>query len=56
MDVHIGAQRVGSVSIAEQLTPAIEAAADRDEDLWMIASLRPSGGRAPYALEITVPH
>jgi hypothetical protein len=54
LDVHIGAQRVGKLdaSVAEYLTPAMEAAADRDEDPWMIASLTTSTDEVPYVLKI----
>jgi hypothetical protein len=33
----------------------MEAAAERDEDPWMIASLNTPTGGMPYVLEITVP-
>ncbi len=57
LDVHIGAQRVGKLDAATSasLAPAIEAAADRDEDPWTIASLTSAKGEMQYVLEITVP-
>jgi hypothetical protein len=57
LDVHVGTQCLGTLNetITKHLMPAMDAAADRDEDPWMIASLSTSTGTMPYLLEITVP-
>jgi len=55
--VYIGAEPVGVLSpdAAERFRPAMEAAAERDEDPWTTANLTTSTGAMPYVLEITVP-
>ncbi len=57
LNVHIGAQRVGQLGpdVAEQFRPAMEAAAERDEDPWVHAHLTASSGAMPYLLEIPLP-
>ncbi len=57
LNVHIGPQRIGKLDAAASasLAPAIKAAADRDEDPWMIASLTSAKGETRYVLEITLP-
>ena len=55
--VYIGAEPVGVLpaDTAERFCPAMEAAAERDEDPWTTANLTISEGEMPYVLEITVP-
>jgi hypothetical protein len=57
LNVHIGAERVGQLGpdVAEQFRPAMEAAAERDEDQWVHAHLAASSGTMPYLLEISLP-
>jgi len=55
--VHIGAERVGMLraDIEEQFRPAMEAAAERDEDPWMRGRLSASTGPLPFLLEVALP-
>jgi hypothetical protein len=57
LSVRIGAQCVGRLDAdtSEHLRPAMESAADRDEDPWMTARLSKSSGKMPYVLEIALP-
>jgi hypothetical protein len=57
LNVHIGAERVGNLDpdVAEHFRPAMEAAAERDEDPWTHAHLAAVSGGMPYALEIALP-
>ncbi len=58
LSVYVGSQRVGRLDVdaSEHFRPAMEAAADRDEDPWMIARLKKKGsGGMPYVLEIALP-
>jgi hypothetical protein len=57
LNVYIGTQRVGQLNVdtSEHFRPAMEAAADRDEDPWMTARLKKGLGEMPYVLEIALP-
>ncbi len=57
LNVHIGAQRVGWLGpeAGARLRPAMEAAAERDENPWTYAHLTASSGAMPYLLEIALP-
>lgn len=57
VNVYIGRQRVGQLDVdaSEHFRPAMEAAADRDEDPLMTAHLKKSSGEMPYVLEIALP-
>jgi hypothetical protein len=57
LNVHIGAERVGELGVdaAGHFRPAMEAAAERDEDPWTHAHLSMTSGEMPYVLEIALP-
>jgi hypothetical protein len=57
LDVHIGETRVGRLDsdIAEHFRPAMDAAAERDEDPWTRGWLSKISGEMPYLLEVAVP-
>jgi hypothetical protein len=57
LNVHIGAERVGRLGpdAAEFFRPALEAAAEREEDPWTRAHLTTTSGEMPYTLEIALP-
>jgi hypothetical protein len=56
LNVHIGSQCVGELDgdVAERLRPALEAAAERDEDPWAYAYLSTCRAAMPYRLEIAM--
>jgi hypothetical protein len=55
--VHIGSQRVGELNAeaTERLRPALEAAAERDEEPWADAHLTRIPGGTPYVLDVPLP-
>jgi hypothetical protein len=57
VSVHIGSSRIGwlAADVAECLRPAMEAAAERDEDPWTYAQLAATFGAAPYVLTVGLP-
>jgi hypothetical protein len=57
LSVHIGSQRVGQLDAdaTERFRPAIEAAAERDEDARTDAHLTRIPGGTPYILDLPLP-
>jgi hypothetical protein len=55
--VYIGSKRVGELDAeaTERIGPAIEAAAERDEDPWADAHLSRIPGTTPYVLDVPLP-
>ena len=57
LNVHIGDERVGwlGADAANCFRPAMEAAAERDEDPWTYAYLTATFGAAPHMLTVGLP-
>jgi hypothetical protein len=57
LSVHIGSRRLGELDPAatDRFRPALEAAAERDEDPWTNAHLNRILGKANYVLEVPLP-
>jgi hypothetical protein len=57
LSVHIGSKRVGELDAeaTKRLRPALEAAAERDEEPWTNAHLTRIPGEAPYVLDVPLP-
>ena len=57
LSVHIGSQRIGhlDVEVTRRLLPAMQAAAERDEDPWVGAHLTRIPHAATYVLDVPLP-